>query len=50
MNPEADKLYNLLPSIYRIRDESQGRELRALCEVLAEDIAVLRENLDMTRK
>ena len=46
MNPEADKLYNLLPSIYRIRDESQGRELRALCEGLAEDIAVLRENLD----
>ena len=46
MNPEADKLYQLLPAIYRIRDAEQGRALRALCEVLAEDIAVLRENLD----
>ena len=46
MNPEADKLYQLLPAIYRIRDAEQGSALRALCEVLAEDIAVLRENLD----
>ena len=46
MNPEADKLYHLLPAIYRIRDVEQGSALRALCEVLAEDIAVLRENLD----
>ena len=46
MNPEADKLYQLLPAIYRIRDAEQGNALRALCEVLAEDIAVLRENLD----
>jgi hypothetical protein len=46
MNPEADKLYQLLPALYRIRDTEQGGSLRALCEVLAEDIAVLRENLD----
>ena len=46
MNPEADKLYQLLPALYRIRDTEQGGALRALCEVLAEDIAVLRENLD----
>ena len=46
MNPEADKLYQLLPAIYRMRDAEQGNALRALCEVLAEDIAVLRENLD----
>lgn len=46
MNPEADKLYQLLPALYRIRDAEQGSALRALCEVLAEDIAVLRENLD----
>jgi len=46
MNPEADKLYQLLPAVYRMRDAEQGGGLRALCEVLAEDIAVLRENLD----
>ena len=46
MNPEADTLYQLLPAIYRIRDAEQSGALRALCEVLAEDIAVLRENLD----
>lgn len=46
MNPEADKLYQLLPAVYRIRDAEQSGVLRALCEVLAEDIAVLRENLD----
>ncbi len=46
MNPEADKLYQLLPAVYRLRDAEQGGALRALCEVLAEDIAVLHENLD----
>jgi hypothetical protein len=46
MNPEADKLYQLLPALYRIRDAEQGGGLRALCEVLSEDIAALRENLD----
>jgi hypothetical protein len=46
MNPEADTLYQLLPAIYRIRDAEQSGALRALCEVLAEDIAVLRDNLD----
>lgn len=46
MNPEADKLFRLLPALYRIRDAEQGGTLRALCDVLAEDIAVLRENLD----
>ncbi|MBA5872983.1 MAG: hypothetical protein GDA66_00330 [Nitrospira sp. CR1.2] len=47
MNPEAEKLYQLLPAVYRMRDAEQGGGLRALCEVLAEDIAVLRENLDL---
>ena len=46
MNPEAEKLYNLLPAVYRVRDADQGGSLRALCEVIAEQIAVLRENLD----
>lgn len=46
MNPEADKLYNLLPALYRIRDAEQGYSLQALCGVIAEEIAALRENLD----
>jgi hypothetical protein len=46
MNPEAEKLYNLLPALYRIRDAEQGEPLRVLCAVIAEEIAVLRENLD----
>ena len=25
MNPEAEKLYNLLPALYRIRDARTGR-------------------------
>ena len=46
MNPEAEKLYSLLPALYRIRDVEQGEPLKALCAVIAEEIAVLRENLD----
>ena len=46
MNSEADRLYNLLPALYRIRDAQQGEPLKALCEVIAEQIAVLRDNLD----
>jgi hypothetical protein len=46
MNPEADRLYNLLPALYRIRDAQEGEPLKALCAIVAEDIAVLRENLD----
>lgn len=46
MNPEAEKLYTLLPALYRIRDAEQGYPLQALCGVIAEEIAALRENLD----
>ncbi len=46
MNQEAERLYNLLPALYRIRDAQEGAPLKALCAVIAEDIAALRENLD----
>lgn len=46
MNPEAERLYSLLPALYRIRDVEHGAPLKALCAILAEDIANLRENLD----
>jgi hypothetical protein len=46
MNPEAEKLYNLLPALYRMRDVEHGGALQALCDIIAEEIAALRENLD----
>jgi hypothetical protein len=48
MTLEAEKLYSLLPALYRIRDAQEGGPLKALCAVLAEQIAVLRENLDQS--
>ena len=46
MNPDVVKLYNLLPALYRVRDVEQDGALKALCAVIAEEIAVLREDLD----
>src|SRR5262249_16078007 len=51
MNANHDRLYNVLPVIYRLRDAEQGYPLRALLGVIAEqvelveaDIAQLYEN------
>ena len=51
MNHSAEDFYNLLPAIYRIRDEENGGALRALVSVFAKqgsivesDIAQLYEN------
>jgi hypothetical protein len=51
MNPNLDRLYNLLPTIYRLRDAERNYPLRALLGVIAEqvdlveaDIAQLYEN------
>jgi hypothetical protein len=41
----TERLYRLLPAIYRIRDEEQGGPLRALLAVIAEQVAVLHEDL-----
>ncbi|MGA9365523.1 MAG: hypothetical protein WBW16_14260 [Bacteroidota bacterium] len=46
MSFDADKLYNLLPAIYRIRDADQGYPLRQFIEVIADQVAVLDENLN----
>ncbi len=46
MNPNQTMLYRLLPAIYRIRDEEQGRVLQALLEVIAEQLAVMEENIE----
>lgn len=46
MKYDADHLYELLPSVYRIRDGEQDESLKALLSVIAEQIAVFEENLD----
>jgi hypothetical protein len=38
-------IYNLLPAIYRIRDAELGEPLKAFLSVIAEQVAVLDENL-----
>ncbi len=45
MTLDADKLYALLPSIYRIRDQEEGLPLKAFLTVLAEQAEVLQEDL-----
>jgi hypothetical protein len=46
MSFDAQRLYDLLPSIHRVRDDQIGGPLRALLDVIAEQVAVLEENLD----
>jgi hypothetical protein len=45
MSLDAQKLYELLPAIYRTRDAEQGEPLKALLAVIAEQFAVLEEDL-----
>ena len=46
MSFDAQKLYELLPAIYRVRDAEEGEPLRALLAVIAKQIGVLEEDLD----
>jgi hypothetical protein len=39
--PNADRLYDLLPVVYRLRDADRGYPLRALLQVIAEQINVV---------
>lgn len=45
MTFDADQIYSLLPSIYRIRDQEEGEPLKAFLTVLAEQAEVLQEDL-----
>lgn len=45
MSLDAQRLYDLLPAIYRVRDAEQGEPLKALLSVIAEQVAVLDEDL-----
>jgi len=42
----ADRLYSLLPAVYRQRDAEQGEPLRALLSALAQEFAALEENVE----
>lgn len=46
MSFDVEKLYSLLPAIYRIRDSEKGYPLKELLLVMAEQAAVLEEDLD----
>jgi hypothetical protein len=46
MKGNADKLFELLPAIYRIEDKKQGFPLRALLKVIADQVDILEGDMD----
>jgi hypothetical protein len=46
MSFDGQKLYELLPAVYRIRDAKHGEPLRALLEVIAGEVALVKEDLE----
>jgi len=46
MSFDADKLYELLPAVHRVRDADLGYPLKELIGVIADQVAVVQENLD----
>ncbi|WP_267876476.1 MULTISPECIES: hypothetical protein [Moorena] len=42
MNQSTERLYNLLPAIYRQRDFAQGEPLRALLAVMEKELQIYR--------
>jgi hypothetical protein len=45
MSFDAERTYELLPAIYRIRDTDRGEPLKALLSVIADQVGVLEEDL-----
>jgi hypothetical protein len=45
MNDRSDRLYDLLPAIYRLRDAEQGYALKALLRVIAEQVNVVEDDI-----
>src|SRR6266566_4418081 len=45
MNNNLDRLYELLPVIYRQSDAEQGLQLRALLRVIAEQVKVVEDDI-----
>lgn len=46
MNDSPDRLYNLLPAIYRQRDAERGYPLKALLRVVGEQATVIESDID----
>ncbi len=46
MTPFNDRLYNLIPAIYRIRDEESNGPLRELLSVVTEQVDVIQRDMD----
>ncbi len=46
MNQSLDRLYNLLPTIYRQRDATEGYPLRALLQVMTEQVNLLEADIE----
>ncbi len=46
MSDKAVDLYQLLPAVYRMRDAEQGYPLRALLEIVAEQVDILKRDVD----
>ncbi len=42
---QPDRLYNLLPAIYRLRDDAQGQPLRALMQLLTEELDIVETDI-----
>src|SRR5215211_5859583 len=45
MNTTSDRLYELLPAIYRMRDAERGYPLRALLGVITEQVNIVEEDI-----
>jgi hypothetical protein len=45
MSFDAERMYELLPAIYRVRDADRGEPLKALLSVIADQLGVLEEDL-----
>jgi hypothetical protein len=43
---ELDRLYQLLPAVYRVRDQSHGEQLRALMGVIAHEFELLEGDIE----
>jgi hypothetical protein len=43
---QKERLYNLLPTIYRIRDAGQGEPLRALMDALESEFRIVEQDID----
>lgn len=46
MTVDAEKLYRLLPAIYRLRDHDKGGPLKELIAIIAEQSAIVQEGID----